>query len=114
ALGDIKALHRPKSFARTDRNGQIRVDFDAANLKLKPDHGTLNNFQVNPDSTPESTGTLTPIISGEKSPAVLQLERSDEKDEVMVVAPIPRRRTRVTLTIDVEPAADGELLGSET
>lgn len=105
ALADLKALHRPKSFARTDRNGQITLDLDAAAFKLKVDHGGLNNFQRNPDALPEFVSE--PVIPTEtKTPEVL-IERSGTSDEVMVVARIPRQRTRVTLTIEVEPLDGG-------
>jgi beta-lactamase superfamily II metal-dependent hydrolase len=100
ALADLKALHRPKSFARTDRNGQITLDLDATTLKLKPDHGGLNNFQRNPDALP--TAFLTSRAVSSETSAV-QIERSDELDGVTVTARIPRQRTRVTLTIEVEP-----------
>jgi beta-lactamase superfamily II metal-dependent hydrolase len=102
ALADLKALHRAKSFARTDRNGQITLDLDAATLKLKPDHGTLNNFQRNPDALPISETISETAVSTGGKPPTIQIERSSEND-VTVVAHIPRQRTRVILTIEVEP-----------
>lgn len=98
ALADLKALQRPNSFARTDRNGQIRIDLDASTLKLDRDHGALNNFQRNPDALP-----VVPAVLTEQQAPAIQVESTAENDNVTVVAHIPGRRTRVTLTIEVEP-----------
>jgi beta-lactamase superfamily II metal-dependent hydrolase len=99
ALADLKALKRANCYARTDRNGQITLDLDAAALKLKPDHGALNNFELNPDAAI----VAPPVEIVEQKRAAVQVERSDESDRVTVIARIPRQRTRVSLTIEVEP-----------
>ncbi len=100
ALKDIKLLNRPKSFARTDRNGQITLDLNAVSLKLKPHHGSLNVFTVNTDSPIESS-IVTPAQA--ESETEVEFTESSDKESVTVIARIPRKHTRVTLTVEVEP-----------
>lgn len=101
ALADLQALNRPNSFARTDRNGQIALNLNATKLKFKPQRPGLNNFESN-SGDDESAGAVEP-----PRPAEVTVTKSEDEDRITVTARIPRRHTRVTLTVEIEPLDGG-------
>jgi beta-lactamase superfamily II metal-dependent hydrolase len=84
-------------FARTDRNGLITVKKSGGNMRMRVQRGALNNFERNRRRPRPDDGRDTRLAHEE---AVI--ERLD-KDYVEVIARIPHRATRVTVTIDVDP-----------
>jgi len=95
---------------RTDRNGRVAVDFSGESPRVGVERGEVNDatpaFEA--DLTEGSlTEPLTPAAPPSPSVSVqerIQVTRDDQDPAwVEVSARIPRMRTRVTLTIEIEP-----------
>ena len=108
ALKVLEAGHEQKKldFGRTDRNGLITVERKQGGVKMTPDKKELNDFSVNRlRDEPVSPETRRREIEGSPSPRVTT-ETLKDHGTVEVVARIPNRTTRVTLTIQVEPGQE--------
>lgn len=90
------------TFIRNDRNGLIEIEPDGAKLKFKLAKPGTNDFTPNlgSDVGPLKTETQTAAVT---SSALAQ----PAGDFVRVHADIPNRRTRVTITVDIDPSASG-------
>lgn len=100
-------------WARTDRNGRTTFTY-STNVRVTPSRGKLNNSTMNKQDALEAEGTALvrpaePVSLARSSP---QLPASGSLegpaascDFVEVTAKVPHTRTRVTITIDVEPPA---------
>ena len=102
-------------WARTDRNGQTTFSY-GTQVRIRQSRGELNNAIMNRrDAMLEEGGPLVPAASAAIAPPVhtpapptTTLEPRAADDEVVeVIARVPHTRTRVTLTIDVQPGAGG-------
>ena len=110
----LKARRNRLKFARTDRNGLITVTKNG-DVKMQASKGRLNDFTPNrPQDEPEpaapsaeitqpassSTSTVTATVTE----TIGQPSGAATGEVVEVVTRIPRRATRVTVTIQVDPS----------
>jgi beta-lactamase superfamily II metal-dependent hydrolase len=108
SLNALKAKKTKLTFARTDRNGLITVEKNSqGKLWFFVEKGQINDFSLNtevdepmPPGEPEPLplATTTPQVSAEPGPHIVV-----SNDIVEVTTRIPHTRTRVTITVDVEP-----------
>lgn len=114
-LDDFAAQPPPGGFYRTDRNGLISIDLSSAIPEVTTAFGSVNDFTHNPapprrrrrqDERLGSSGNLTLAATGGAawSEAASTQTRSD-RDYVEVVTRVPHQATKVTVSIQVEPAA---------
>ena len=96
------------TFVRTDKNGQITLDFSGRNIEISKARGRVNDFTPNGGGDrassalfPTSTGT---ILKPETKEVALE---PTNRDFVEVVTRIPNQKTRVTITIDIDPGHEG-------
>lgn len=82
-------------FARTDRNGQIKVYVKNGKPEMKPAKGSLDNFEPNPDLIPI---VQTPAAAEPKSVTTT----SHSNGFIEVLTKIPNSDTKVTVTIQIE------------
>ncbi|MFC7700869.1 MBL fold metallo-hydrolase [Bradyrhizobium sp. GCM10028915] len=98
-------------WARTDRNGRITVSFAGSKLKIGVDDGELNDSSPNAkDVMPEEEGSSevpspVPAVSEapRRPPGPVSVVRTTTSGEVEVTAKIPHQKTKVTITIEIEP-----------
>jgi beta-lactamase superfamily II metal-dependent hydrolase len=90
-----------RKFYRTDRNGLIQIELEGTSLKVTTAKSGVNNFQPNPkpdfaalSAEAEPAGAAITSVSTGGKPG----------DVVRVHAEIPNRRTRVVITVDIDPA----------
>ena len=95
------------TFLRNDRNGLIEIEPDGTKLKFKLAKPGTNDFSPNvgSDVGPPRTEIAAKTTSSVSPPA-------GAGDFVSVHADIPNRRTRVTITVDIDPSASA--LGPQT
>ncbi|BAM87030.1 hypothetical protein S58_10190 [Bradyrhizobium oligotrophicum S58] len=130
--GDVLKLLKQVSdryhWARTDLNGRIQISFSDAGIAIGADRGQLNDAAPNsadvvPEENPEGAAPAAPPqlpqlapqrplppgagagAAGEPPPGgVEKLIRRSTSDIVEVIARIPHAKTKVTITIEVDPA----------
>lgn len=111
ALSAIRKLkqHRskPLTYLRTDRNGAINFTLSSSGaIAFAKSKGRVNDFRPNTD-----TAFSQSLLGASQTPSVPVVPRpvapwpATGQDVVEVVARVPHVSTRVTLTIDVAPAA---------
>lgn len=99
-------------WARTDRNGRTTFSF-GQKVHITPSRGTLNNSEPNRRDTGGGAGGAVvpaPATATIRSSAESQSRQETTTaldDSVEVCARIPHAKTRVTITIDVEPGSGG-------
>lgn len=87
------------TYLRTDRNGQISFTIAPdGNLEYTKAKGRVNNFQ--PNRADEAIVPVTP-----QSASTVQSQFTTSADYVEVITRIPNRKMRVTVTVEVDPAA---------
>ncbi len=116
ALTSLKLLReraktRPKKWLRNDRNGLISCALDAAGgLEVAFERGDFDDFSRNHDlDLGAGPIEVSPVVR-EEPPVAPPKPKPQERvpnDNVEVTVRIPNRRTRVTLTIDLQPEAAG-------
>jgi hypothetical protein len=96
----LKVNSAGHTFLRNDRNGLIEIQPDGTKLKFTTAKPGTNDFSPNggPDLAPSRTEAA--VVSTTSS-------ASASGDVVRVHAEIPNRRTRVTITVDIDPGASG-------
>lgn len=107
-------------FYRTDRNGCISIDLEHATPRVSVDMGAVNDFTPNPKPQPRRRGRRDELVeSRNASPPTTvasspQPAHSPSQDFVEVISRVPHKATKVTITIQVEPAqeASGRNLAS--
>jgi beta-lactamase superfamily II metal-dependent hydrolase len=118
----LKKIADTYHWARTDRNGRIAVSFSGSKVKIGVEDGELDDASPNSkDVMPEqeTEGEVAepsgPAVTPPPSPPVLSAATQPAKrppasvvrrvasGEVEVTAKIPHTKTRVTITIDIEP-----------
>jgi hypothetical protein len=108
ALNALEAKKTKLVFARTDRNGRITVQKNSnGQLKFSVQKGALNDFTPNTEvdePLPPGEGGGGPLTPSVATPAP-SVETVAVDDVVQVTARIPHVRTRVTITVEVEPDA---------
>jgi beta-lactamase superfamily II metal-dependent hydrolase len=82
------------TWARTDRNGLISVILEASGCRVQVAKGKANDARPNRDAQLEES-------PGPIAPAQVSVASSPGSSPVEVIVRIPNRRTRVTLTIEV-------------
>ncbi|MDB5024304.1 MAG: hypothetical protein JWP78_2059 [Mucilaginibacter sp.] len=113
---DVLKNHLPAvEFARNDRNGIITVGKMNGKLQFTLSQGALNDFSLNKvsDATPEgrstaasATAAVAARASAGSSPVIGRQVTPLPNSFVEVHTKLPHRKTRVTITIDVDPAGD--------
>jgi len=118
----LKQVAGEFTWARTDKNGRITVSIDQGQVNFEVSRGELNDFSANsrdeaaarvrPEPVLGSPPVATAVARGGPStstPAQSRtvMERREEVTGVVeVTAKIPNRRTRVTITVDIEPEGE--------
>lgn len=111
----LRSLQPEVSWARTDRNGQVTFDFSAGTPSWKLGRGRINDPRPN---VSDAELTTRPAVVSPAAPAVATrpsgsalaaasgttVSQSSLAEHVEVVARIPHAETRVTITIEVQPA----------
>ncbi|HSK77947.1 MAG TPA: MBL fold metallo-hydrolase [Thermoanaerobaculia bacterium] len=101
---------------RTDRNGLVSVDLAPEDLEVGWERGEPNEKELNPDArdfleeeeeTEEPAGSRAPS-EGTARPRVTQTVTAGPDGFVEVIVRIPQRRTKVVLTIEVEPPEEAK------
>jgi beta-lactamase superfamily II metal-dependent hydrolase len=104
-------------WVRTDKNGKCSFDFEDDPPSVEIDRGSVTDWKKN--HVDFVTGQTRPQTSQPPAPARPEHHRVPApptkkpvpqltRDDVEVVARVPHRRTKVTITIDVEPSDDDE------
>lgn len=109
---------------RTDRNGRLALDYSEAERKVLWQRGEKNDLSPNldPDSVlgekpgiieraPSVPRELEISVPTAPRPVAPVVERSEQEQLVEVVVRVPRQPTRVTVTIEVQPLAEGTAPG---
>ena len=110
-LAVLKAHEDDIRWARTDHNGQVRITFGQGKPKVVPSDGKLNDPQPNTTdvgwlAAPGTAGgALTAPGAGLPGAVVEPVAGWTAAGPVEVQARIPNARTRVTVTVDVQPGA---------
>ncbi len=111
----LKSVSDDYSWARTDLNGRLAISFRGADVQIGVDDGELNDASPNArDVLPEQPSepaetepptTLPRVLSEGGAPTRTGAEviRRTLSDLVEVTAKIPHTKTKVTITIEVEP-----------
>lgn len=94
-LALLDAERQNVSWARTDRNGHIAVRIDKDGIKTLIDKGRLNDAQANRDIAISSVGVV--------EHREIQFSPATASDLIEIITRIPNRRTRLSLTIEVDP-----------
>lgn len=100
----LKMLEQNKTgrkYYRTDRNGLIQIEPATTGLKVTPAKGSPNDFTANTGS--DVAGLSGKSESGTGGGATIS-STVKAGDVVRVHAEIPNRRTRVVITVDIDPA----------
>ncbi len=100
ALAVLKAQASEIQFARTDRNGRIKVSKNG-NVKMTKERGRFNDFSLNAGR--DVSGTEPTTTKGETTTSGVRVERNTTNDNVEIIARIPHTSTRVTITVDIDP-----------
>jgi beta-lactamase superfamily II metal-dependent hydrolase len=117
----LKRIADPYHWARTDRNGCIAVSFSNSKVKIGVEEGELDDASPNmndvmpeqemEEEEPARLATMPlsspPMLSTETQPArapKASFVRRVASGKVKVTAKIPHTKTRVTITIEVEPS----------
>lgn len=106
------------TYFRTDRNGRILVDLSGSEVVIGIERGEKNDatpaFEKDLRDAGSAPGaSISGVAPAPTAPTAtktieahggaIHITRSDQEDWVEVIARIPRRPTRVSLTIEVEP-----------
>jgi beta-lactamase superfamily II metal-dependent hydrolase len=91
------------SWARTDRNGTVTITFDNGAPTVELTSGRLNDPR--PNTVDVSVPASVASVAVPAKPAVTTAIQSAESNVVEVIARIPHTSTRVTMTVQVDPAA---------
>jgi beta-lactamase superfamily II metal-dependent hydrolase len=117
----LKSIADKYHWARTDRNGRIAVSFVDGKLVVNVLDGELDDASPNTDDTmpagalvepspplgpPASAPAPPPVSAAPRPPRVEPVSRRISSGDVEVTAKIPHQRTKVTITIEIEPHAD--------
>lgn len=112
-LALLKERRNRVSWARTDKNGLVHVIIREGDVLMRLARGALDDDGINardaaPPVTalPEAPPTTPRPIPAAPPPSQVTPTFSVESGTVEIVARIPHRRTRVTLTIDIAPEAN--------
>jgi beta-lactamase superfamily II metal-dependent hydrolase len=102
ALQKLELRNAHLQYARTDRNGLIKVSFSAAGARMQPSRGTLDDFTPNGDvigqpEEPREAGAAATEGSVERS-----VSSSGGLTEVSGVARVGPEVSRVTMTFDLD------------
>lgn len=116
----LKSISDKYHWARTDRNGVITVSFVRSKLKIDISEGDLDDPTPNArdvapteeGGSPEPQGAPPPpparrVLSEAAQPPAKRGEavvRRIAGEEVEVIARIPHAKTRVTITVEIDPA----------
>jgi beta-lactamase superfamily II metal-dependent hydrolase len=95
----LKAHRDAVQWARTDHNGQTTFVFTGDKPEINVSRGKLN------DPVPNSAD-----VAAIRPEGAVSVSRVSTGDVVEVTARIPHQRTRVTLTIDVQPFAESKVM----
>ncbi|WFU80758.1 MBL fold metallo-hydrolase [Bradyrhizobium sp. CIAT3101] len=116
-------------WARTDRNGTITVSFPRSKLQVKIAEGDMDDASPNSkdvlpeqeqeeEEVPQTTqgqgtppSSTKPILSESNQPPVRRGEavvRRIAGEEVEIIARIPHTKTKVTITVEINPDDDGD------
>ena len=105
ALSVLKAAKNRIRFARTDRNGLITVNLAPGEPTLELSQGKVNAFTLNPRNVPDVLAVPTVPAAVRAASASIARERVETLTEtVEVITRIPHRQTKVTVTVQVDPA----------
>lgn len=102
ALQKLELRKAHLQYARTDRNGLIKVSFSAAGARMQPSRGALDDFTPNSDviglpEEPREAGAATTEGSVER-----RVSSSGGLTEVSGVARVGPEVSRVTMTFDLD------------
>ncbi|WP_159478703.1 MBL fold metallo-hydrolase [Dyadobacter sp. 3J3] len=115
-LKSLKARKNSIKFARTDRNGMIKIEKgNSGDLVMSITKGTINNFDVNvePDGTgpqdepiiaeeaPVTEGVI-PVVKEVENIMIPQQTSSGDQGFVELVAKIPANISKVTITVEID------------
>ena len=102
----LKALNNHRddiSWARTDRNGRVTITFDNGTPTVELTSGRLNDPR--PNTTDVSLPAPAASVATPARPTAVTSIQPAGSNVVEVTARIPHESTRVTITVEVEPAA---------
>jgi hypothetical protein len=121
-LGFLKSISGDYHWARTDLNGRISVSFEGSELRIGVAEGELNDASPNArdvmpeeeapaeEASPAAPPPSRPVLSEPASirpPSASVARQMSASGDVEVTAKIPHTRTKVTITIEIEPG-DGQ------
>ena len=98
----LRSVTSNYKWARTDRNGGIEVSFANGNVRLKKDRGALNDASANTGDAPLASGVS--VVQEPGQLAATRVNVGGAAGQIEVVARIPHVSTKVTITVEVEPA----------
>ncbi len=100
----LRGMTDQVQWVRTDKNGGIKVTLADGSVEVAVNEGRLND--TSPNRTGDSARPAVELAQG--LPRVLSAAPMQPEpmwgDNVEVIARIPRTRTRVTITVDIDPA----------
>ena len=107
-LALLDSAQPPVRWARTDRNGRIKVTIGSSSVRFRKSRGSISDPSPNADSAVGVVSSGMPASREATTAAAVRPEGSPTApppaaDTVEVVARVPHRKTRVVLTIDVQP-----------
>jgi hypothetical protein len=94
-------------WARTDRNGQVTMTFTGNVPTIKIARGELNDERPNSQDIGVVEPEILPETSAPEVAPIALPSAGTSSDVVEVVARIPHVDTRVVITVEVSPSADG-------
>lgn len=106
-LAALATAQPPVIWYRTDRNGLVSVDLSRPETEVGWSRGETSETGLNPDAEdlPAGPAAVTITPSEAVTRVVARAPAGEPGEVVEVVARVPHRRTRVVITIEVEPAA---------
>jgi beta-lactamase superfamily II metal-dependent hydrolase len=121
-LRGIKAWHRANprrlNWFRTDRNGLISIRIaDDGTISADPDRGRANSFVPNPETRREAVSAgpqpLVSVPPAQTKPIPAVEVTGEGSDVVEIRARVPHTKTRVTITVDVQPADGAQIQSTQ-
>jgi beta-lactamase superfamily II metal-dependent hydrolase len=110
----LKVLNKHRddiSWARTDRNGRVTITFDNGTPTIALSTGNINDPR--PNTVDVSVPAPVAPVARPAKPTVTTALQSAASNVVEVTARIPHESTRVTITVQVDPAARTEAARSQ-